>query len=172
MSDDSNDRASQPGWRKIIDPDKSGRRAVWFRRAGEALEICGGREGDDDYVLLERVSVDQERRLSGLFATARWVGEFADDTDTDRDADQAAVKSPPVIRFEVYRQVEIDGLTRAQFLYTLDAKYAVDGVLVEGAKDRIRAELLSASGPGIYEVIARRGLVRILPLSFPLVVEA
>lgn len=70
-------RAAEPGWRQIIASDTSGRRSVWFRRDGEALEICGGREGDDVFVRLDNVTKAQEDDLRGVFETARWVGELA-----------------------------------------------------------------------------------------------
>lgn len=47
-------RASDGGWIRITPFDVGGRRAIWMRHVHSApsLEICSGREGDDDYVML------------------------------------------------------------------------------------------------------------------------
>ena len=83
-------RCRQPGYEEIIVPD--GRRGVWVRTtpplADEArgyerdwesvtqLEICAGREGDDDYVVLRPGMVVTPRMLCALydvFSTLRFA---------------------------------------------------------------------------------------------------
>lgn len=45
-------RSSQPGWIRCTPYDRAGRRAVWLRYDGDAVELCGGPEGDTCYVRL------------------------------------------------------------------------------------------------------------------------
>lgn len=42
-------RAHKPGWVLIAMHDPAGRRGLWYRRTDNAIEICAGREGDDDF---------------------------------------------------------------------------------------------------------------------------
>lgn len=77
----STHRASEPGWSlvgEMLDP--AGRRGVWYRTTpvtcyGETitrLEICAGREGDDNYAVL----------LLGETVNDRTLHEFADALNT------------------------------------------------------------------------------------------
>lgn len=80
----STHRASEPGWSlvgEMLDP--AGRRGVWYRTTpvtsyGETiarLEICAGREGDDNYAVLSLGETVNERTLHE-FADALNTGEW------------------------------------------------------------------------------------------------
>ena len=81
-------RLDEPGWVKIGQTCKAGRRSLWFREpAGPDLrpshylppyfELCAGREGDDDYVRMVLPETEPERQryaeLYGCLTTAAWI---------------------------------------------------------------------------------------------------
>lgn len=43
-------RCNEDGWICVAMHDPSGRRGLWYRLTAEGIEICAGREGDDDFV--------------------------------------------------------------------------------------------------------------------------
>ena len=55
-------RASEAGWTKIGVTCSAGRRSLWVRinqAVGEdvrSFELCAGREGDDDHILIDRTN--------------------------------------------------------------------------------------------------------------------
>jgi hypothetical protein len=54
MKDFSNNRFTNEGWILAAMNDKSGRRGIWYKPFKDGcVEVCGGREGDDNYVKLE-----------------------------------------------------------------------------------------------------------------------
>lgn len=67
-------RCSGYGWIPLAVPD--GRRGVWIRITSVAIELCAGREGDDEYLRLrlkETVTIDHLRaakRIVEAFALA------------------------------------------------------------------------------------------------------
>ncbi len=75
--------------------DPAGRRGIWFRTepvpAAEipmvkVLEICAGREGDDEYVKLElggRITSDILMRLTEILDMGRWNLELAQEAAQD-----------------------------------------------------------------------------------------
>ena len=65
-------RSSQPGWEPIA---TQGRRGLWMRRTAEGVELCAGREGDDDHVSVrvgDVVSPGTLRDLLGVLTTAAY----------------------------------------------------------------------------------------------------
>jgi hypothetical protein len=77
-------RCDEPGWEPVVIPD--GRRGLWMRdnRVDPndlimELELCGGREGEDDYLKLKAGQVLSARdlfELWGLMATVQWSVEL------------------------------------------------------------------------------------------------
>ena len=57
-------RCDQPGWEPVVIPD--GRRGLWVRLV-ESLELCAGREGDDDYLRLDIGQVFTRQDLHTLY---------------------------------------------------------------------------------------------------------
>lgn len=47
-------RSTEPGYVRIGIYDDAERRSLWARCTDEAIELCAGREGDDDYVKVDR----------------------------------------------------------------------------------------------------------------------
>ena len=44
-------RCEEPGWTLVASHDQTGRRGLWMRGdALDGIELCAGREGDDEYV--------------------------------------------------------------------------------------------------------------------------
>ncbi len=82
MSDGGDDvmRCSEPGWRLVAMNDPAGRRGVWIRETATrkgaplALEVCGGREGDDAYV---RLAAGDTLDAAALRALAECLGHNA-----------------------------------------------------------------------------------------------
>lgn len=44
-------RCNEPGWIMLACPD--GRRGVWMRVENDTIELCAGKEGDEDYLKLQ-----------------------------------------------------------------------------------------------------------------------
>lgn len=86
-------RCFEPGWELCSVHDRSGRRGIWYRRINGpdqlidgmtckgplvALEVCGGREGDDYYAKFtigEPVSREAVIGLIDVFETSSWMME-------------------------------------------------------------------------------------------------
>ena len=45
-------RSEDPTWIRIGRYDRAERRALWVRLGKDSIELCSGREGDDDYAKL------------------------------------------------------------------------------------------------------------------------
>ncbi len=88
-------RKDEPGWEEIGLFDHAGRRGLWLRRQPpmpentlrvdapivEQIEVCAGREGDDDYVKLtvgDTLTTHQLAALEGVFTTVQWALELDD----------------------------------------------------------------------------------------------
>jgi len=71
-------RCSESGWTKIGITCSAGRRSLWLRvnqRIGEeveSFELCAGREGDDDYVKVDR-SNPQFKLLLDVMSSAAFA---------------------------------------------------------------------------------------------------
>lgn len=80
-------RYKQPGWELAAMNDPAGRRGIWYRAtfAGEnelvALEVCGGREGDDAYARFEvhEHNRDAVHGLLDVLERAAWAVDMARD---------------------------------------------------------------------------------------------
>ena len=93
-----NNRIDEEGWIRIGIIDSTQRRSMWMRLTyapGGSLytyseviriELCSGREGNDDYVSFEKADchADIWWRLTDTFSTMRWIDELNSDT-LDRD---------------------------------------------------------------------------------------
>jgi len=79
-------RCKEPGWKLAAMNDPSGRRGIWFRRAGDGkLEICAGRGGDDRYVALD--PGPQTDAIEGIL----WMGATCIGWQDDALRDENAV---------------------------------------------------------------------------------
>lgn len=84
---ESMERCREAGWKKIGITDKSERRSLWVRcnvkddcdilTSGniESFELCAGREGDDDYVIIEP-SNPQFREIYDVIRSAIYATEI------------------------------------------------------------------------------------------------
>jgi len=79
-------RCDEPGWTLIALAD--GRRGIWTRDTGSGdkrvIEVCAGREGDDEYVRLavgEQVTEQHLFQLEGIFSAFSWATEIAGDEE-------------------------------------------------------------------------------------------
>ncbi len=78
-------RSSEKGWRSAAMHDPAERRGIWFRvnegtkeRPYLIVEVCGGREGDDDYVKFEvgkTLSQNDLNTIEDILDRSRWVLE-------------------------------------------------------------------------------------------------
>lgn len=69
--------------------DESGRRGIWYRLTKDGVELCAGREGDDDHVLItvgDVVTEETVRKLAGALRTGAWVLECAEYNRRYREA--------------------------------------------------------------------------------------
>lgn len=89
-------RGHQPGWRAIAIPD--GRRGLWIREHADErgllvkVEVCAGREGDDEHVELvagQPVDGRDLRAIEDCLSTLRWVLEMANNPAAPRDDERA-----------------------------------------------------------------------------------
>jgi len=73
-------RVDKPSWELVAMADY--RRGIWLRQNKDktVLEVCAGREGDDEYVKLtvgEVLTAQQLSQLEGVFRAFRWATEIA-----------------------------------------------------------------------------------------------
>lgn len=62
----SSNRAYEGDWTLVAMNDPAGRRGIWYRQPDETtLEVCAGREGDDEYL---RVAVGDTVTLSVMLS--------------------------------------------------------------------------------------------------------
>ena len=91
-------RCDEEGYLELAKPD--GRRGLWMRETLQTLELCAGREGDDDYVKLvvgDRLTLETLHRLQGAMLTLRWAYEVAaDNTEFRYDLIFARLKNTVV----------------------------------------------------------------------------
>ncbi len=73
-------RCNQPGYVRCSKYDSASRRAIWYRTNDDgSVEVCAGREGDDNYVkLTPGVIITNEimESIIGVFQTGEWVVSF------------------------------------------------------------------------------------------------
>ena len=83
-------RMNEPGWTLLVMHDPAIRRGLWCRETEGKVELCAGREGGDDYVMLKEgaaITPEMLADVRGLCATMRWVedlGEIAAERDEAR----------------------------------------------------------------------------------------
>lgn len=83
-------RYKEPGWKRIGRFDDVRRRSLWMRITYyegnedriKSIELCAGREGDDDYVRIERTNI-QWKEIEEVLLTAYWCAELAEDKGID-----------------------------------------------------------------------------------------
>lgn len=71
-------RCAEPGWIELSRPDR--RRGIWMRTTSTTLELCAGREGDDDYVLIptsKPLSNEDLNNLTGVILAFQFACESA-----------------------------------------------------------------------------------------------
>lgn len=76
-------RCNEPGYDEVCKPD--GRRGLWMRYTKNSVDLCAGREGDDDYIKLtagQHLTQEDIAAIVGIVLTLRWSHDLADgDTD-------------------------------------------------------------------------------------------
>lgn len=81
-------RFEEPGYKQVSLPDPAGRRGLWIRRTPpheddrdalpETIELCAGREGDDDYVKIsvgDTITGKTLDALESVVGRIRWAEE-------------------------------------------------------------------------------------------------
>lgn len=69
-------RCAEPGWTLVASHDDTGRRGLWMRGdAQEGIELCAGREGDDEYVSLKPGETLTGEMLSRIYACMLSLGD-------------------------------------------------------------------------------------------------
>lgn len=63
---------ADPRWVRIGGLCSAGRRSLWVRIGEGKIELCAGREGDDNQVTIDK-SNPQFETLKELFSTAVWA---------------------------------------------------------------------------------------------------
>jgi hypothetical protein len=78
-------RHQEPGWELLCMYDPAGRRGIWTRSRldGYGIEICTGREGDDDYVIIRIGDVVTAEMLSVLLGMIDYGKSRNDQTKED-----------------------------------------------------------------------------------------
>ena len=72
-------RRSEPGWTLVATHDPTLRRGLWMRGdAQEGIEICAGREGDDEYVSLKPGETLTSEILSRIYTCMLSLGDPPD----------------------------------------------------------------------------------------------
>lgn len=75
-------RCQGPDWILVSMHDPAGRRGIWYRETLKApfepgsLEVCAGREGDDEYIQLrvgETVTPEILERLRACLQVGAWM---------------------------------------------------------------------------------------------------
>jgi hypothetical protein len=87
-------RLKEPGWVRIGLYDRSERRSLWLRYTPKIIELCSGREGDDQYV---KITDDNPAfvALEGVLSHMRYAREMLVDalaSDVIFELDQNRVK--------------------------------------------------------------------------------
>lgn len=68
-------RQLEPGWILCAMNDSTGRRGVWYRKNSETeIELCGGREGDDEYIKLT-LTPKEVHDLESVLCVGAWMCE-------------------------------------------------------------------------------------------------
>lgn len=73
-------RMNEPGWVELARPD--GRRGVWIRVTDRGIELCAGREGDDEYLSLEKgklVSDEDIYHAQEIVCSFEWARELGEE---------------------------------------------------------------------------------------------
>jgi len=71
---DSMHRHREDGWTKIGITDGSRRRSTWVRLTDDTIELCAGREGDDEYVVITAAN-PAYFVLRTLLSRSIWIAE-------------------------------------------------------------------------------------------------
>ncbi len=74
-------RCEEPGYICVTMGDH--RRGLWYRIADAGIEVCAGREGDDDHVKLrvgELVTAQQIAELAGCLESVVWARDMSSAT--------------------------------------------------------------------------------------------
>lgn len=72
-------RIDEPGWKRAAAFDSCERRSIWYRENDDgSIELCGGREGDDEYVMIapgSEVTAEIVRGIEGVLRHNAWAVE-------------------------------------------------------------------------------------------------
>lgn len=71
-------RYKEEGYELVVQADS--RRGLWFRTTDKGMEICAGREGDDEYVFLkvgEKLTRKDIQNLKECFYSLAWAVEVS-----------------------------------------------------------------------------------------------